>query len=113
MTLRQRDIVLIPVPFTDLTSAKRRPVLVLSKTIHNRKKPDIMVAAITSNLAIGGVGVDINTADLDEGKLLMKSRVRADKIYTLSKTIVIKRFGRLDTKTFQQVLEALDTLLGR
>jgi len=113
MTPKQRDIVLIPVPFTDLTSTKRRPVLVLSKTTHNRRFPDIMVAAITSNLAAGGVGVDITTADLDEGTLPMKSRVRADKVYTLSKSIIVKRFGRLNATVFQQVLAALDTVLGR
>lgn len=48
--LKQRDIVLIPVPFTDLTANKRRPVLVLSSTEFNATEEDIIVAAITSNL---------------------------------------------------------------
>lgn len=63
MTPRQRDIVLLPVPFTDLSAIKRRPVLVLSKNSHNRRSPDVVVAAITSNLASGGAAVLITAAD--------------------------------------------------
>jgi len=113
MTPKQRDIVLIPVPFTDLTATKKRPVLVLSKTAHNRRAEDVMVAAITSNLTAGGFGVTIAGADLEEGSLPADSLVRADKIYTLSKKIILKRYGRLKDATFQKVLAALDNLLGR
>lgn len=40
----QGDILLIPIPFTDLSSSKRRPVLVISNSEY------IIVAAITSNI---------------------------------------------------------------
>lgn len=82
--LSQRAIVLIPVPFTDLRAAKRRPVLVLSSTSHNKKSPDIIVAAITSNLASGGRTVGLGSGDFDIGSLPAQSLVRVDKIYTLS-----------------------------
>jgi hypothetical protein len=47
----QGDIVLIPVPFTDLTSQKRRPVIVLSNNAYNRTSSDVVVVAMTSNSA--------------------------------------------------------------
>ncbi|MCG1012537.1 type II toxin-antitoxin system PemK/MazF family toxin [Tepidanaerobacter sp. GT38] len=47
---RQGDILLIPIPYSDLTSNKKRPVLVLSNDDYNTKTEDIIVAAITSNI---------------------------------------------------------------
>ena len=49
----QGDIVLIPVPFTDLSSQKRRPVIVISCAAHNRKSLDMVVVAMTSNPQAG------------------------------------------------------------
>jgi len=50
MMHNQGDILLIPIPFSDLTSSKRRPVLVLSNDKYNSITNDIIVAAITSNI---------------------------------------------------------------
>lgn len=113
MTPKQRDIVLIPVPFTDLTATKRRPVLVLSTTEYNRKSEDVLVAAITSNLTFREHGVPITSGDLAEGALPAKSLVKADRIYSLSKSIVVKHYGRLSDAMFENVLQALDDVLGR
>ncbi|HEY7326137.1 MAG TPA: type II toxin-antitoxin system PemK/MazF family toxin [Gemmataceae bacterium] len=43
----QRDIVLVPVPFTDLSSTRRRPVIVLSNDAYNRSTTDMVVVAMT------------------------------------------------------------------
>lgn len=111
MTPDQREILLIPVPFTDLSSQKRRPVLVLSSLAHNSTLPDIVVAAITSNLATPGGGVAIDTADLEHGTMPTRSLVRPDKVYTLSKTIIVKSYGRLANGKFAEVLVGLAGVL--
>jgi mRNA interferase MazF len=110
---KQRDIVLIPVPFTDLSTAKRRPVLVLSSDSHNSSSPDVMVAAITSNLASTAAGLVIDTPDMENGALPHQSLVRGDKIYTLSQTLIVKSYGRLSQRSFDDVLTLLDAVLGR
>lgn len=112
MTPRQRDIVLVPVPFTDLTSVKRRPVLVLSSDVHNRRSSDVVVAAITSQLLRVGYSVRIATGDLEEGALRRDSLILADKIYTLSQRIIVKRFGRIRRDVFDKGLAQIDALWG-
>ena len=46
----QCDIVLIPVPFSDLSPKKQRPVLIISNNHYNNLTEDIVVVAITSQL---------------------------------------------------------------
>ena len=45
----QGDILLVPIPFTDLSSQKRRPVIVVSNNSYNQKTTDLVVVAMTSN----------------------------------------------------------------
>lgn len=48
-TFDQGDVVLVNFPFTDLTSAKRRPALIVSTTWFNdRPVQDCILVAITS-----------------------------------------------------------------
>ena len=74
----QGDILLIPVPFSDLASSKKRPVLVLSNSQYNRKTEDIVVAAITSNLESKQYIIKFDNEDLSEGELKAVSCIRAD-----------------------------------
>lgn len=50
MMYKQGDILLIPFPFTDLSSTKQRPVLVLSNTKYNESNQDIVVRERIFNL---------------------------------------------------------------
>jgi mRNA interferase MazF len=45
----QGEIVLVPVPFTDLSSTKRRPVIVISNRAYHQATADMVVVAMTSN----------------------------------------------------------------
>lgn len=104
---------LIPVPFTDLSTNKRRPVLVLSSDAHNSRSSDIVAASITSNLTSTATGLTINSSDMEAGMLPHRSLVRADKIYTLSQALIVKSYGRLSQGAFDDVLALIDAVLGR
>jgi mRNA interferase MazF len=100
----QGDIVLIPIPFTDLSSNKRRPVIVISRNDYNRTTADMVVVAMTSNPAIFRRSFTINNADLVLGKLNL-GQVRVDKIYTLSQLLIARIFGRVNQHTVQDLRE--------
>lgn len=100
---KQGDIVLIPVPFSDLTSQKRRPVVVISNDKYQQKTHDIVVVAMTSNIREIDYGILITTEDLVQGHLRRPSQIRVDKIYTLAQSIVIKTFGRVNNDTLSQI----------
>ena len=100
---KQGDILLIPVPFTNLVSNKKRPVLVLSNDMYNSTKEDMVVVAITSNLKEKDYTILISNNDLIEGTLKLDSHIRADKIYSLSQEIAIKKFGRVKDEIITKV----------
>jgi mRNA-degrading endonuclease toxin of MazEF toxin-antitoxin module len=110
MTPSQADIILVPVPFTDLTSSQRRPVIVISNDAYNQTSEDFVCVALTSNLAPSPYGFVITTADLAEGTLKRPSKVRVDKVYTLAQKIAVKRFGRVNTATLDRIRQLLTDL---
>ncbi|WP_245947566.1 type II toxin-antitoxin system PemK/MazF family toxin [Bacillus taeanensis] len=89
MMYEQGDIVLIPVPFSDLSQRKQRPVLIIFNNSYNKTTEDLLVAAITSQLKDLDYSVVVESKDLVKGNLKLTSAIRADKIYTLSKQIAI------------------------
>jgi mRNA interferase MazF len=107
MTPEWGDIVLIPVPFTDLSSQKRRPVIVISNDDHSRHTQDVVVVAMTSNPVAGRFGFEITSADLADGVLNRPGMVRPDKIYTLDQSLIVKRFGRVNRRTLARIRRVL------
>lgn len=110
--LEQGELVLIPVPFTDLTASRRRPVIVLSKDDYHRTTPDMVVVAMTSNLTVTPFSFVITSADLAAGSLNHPGRVRVDKIYTLAQNIIVKRFGRVNDATLDRIRQILRDLVA-
>jgi len=106
---KRGEIVLIPVPFSDLSSVKRRPVLVISNLSHNSTNSDMIVVAITSNLQ--QKGIIITTNDLLTGKLPKTSLIRCDKIYTLEQRIVIKQLGTVSENVLKNVINDINILI--
>ena len=108
--LRQRDIVLIPIPFTDLASQKKRPAIIISSDGYNESNEDIVVVALTSNIEPREFSVELTNDDLEAGILKVTSMIRVDKIYTLNKSIVIKTFGKAKPYILMRIKDSLPRL---
>jgi|GEM_PF-371338 len=111
MHYKQRDVLLLPVPFTDLSSKKVRPVIVLSGDAHNSTSEDIIVIAITSQKHSTKHEIELHPEHMQRGYLPKVSYARADKIYTLSQQIVRKHYGTISEIFFTQLLQSIDRVL--
>ena len=107
----QGNIVLINIPFSDLKPVKKRPVLIVSKDEYNNKQQDIIVVAITSNITTKDYVAEFDNTDMKQGTIIKKSCVRADKILSLDKSLVIKQFGTVSddimTKTINLIADVI------
>ncbi len=96
---KQGDIVVVPFPFSDLSGIKKRPVLVLSKD----NRTDLITCGMTSNLKERKNSILIDERHLDEGFIPAKSLIKIDKLFTLNKSIILKKVARVDKRIFNKV----------
>ncbi len=98
------DVVLIPFPFSDLTGAKMRPALIISNSAFNVAE-DRICCLVTSNPSASGIKIE--KQDFEQGKLLFKSTVRPQRLFTINRRIIIKKLCSVK-KVFQnKVFESL------
>ena len=103
---KRGDIVLVPFPFTDLSSSKRRPALVISPDAFNDQMQDLVVAAITSQLT-NEHALTIEQSDCVDGMLPKTSIVKLAKVFTIHSSLVIKRICGLRSEKLDSVLADL------
>ena len=88
-------IVVIPFPFTDLSSFKRRPALVIHET-----KYDVVVAYISSNMpsipSSEEVIISRSRPSFISSGLLSDSVIMLDKLATVEKALIIRVLGEAD-----------------
>ena len=105
---RRGDVVLVPFPFTDLSTTKQRPGLVISSDAFNASSADVVLLAITSQIPIR-LSPDeflIPNDELTACGLPKPSLVRLMKVFTLHQRLVIKRRGGLPPTTLDLVCDA-------
>ena len=104
---RRGDIVLVFFPFTDLTSSKRRPALVISPDSFNAAGEDLVLAAITSHITDDPYAVLLQRGDFAEGWLPKTSQVKTTKLFTTHSSLVAKRICALRVQKMEDVLRSM------
>ena len=88
------DVVLVPFPFTDQSTTKKRPAIVISSTAYHQQRPDLIRMAITSQFrpmqTVGEVVVQHWQA-----AGLIKPSVLKPLITTIERALVLHVMGSL------------------
>lgn len=109
--MKQRDLVWIRFPFSNLEETKARPALVVSQDSYNREHPDVLICAVTSNLTEAPFKVPLSAEELETGELPVESMVRADKIVQVEKELVHTVFATVGEEVYGDVADAIHRLV--
>lgn len=111
MTYEAFDVVVVPFPFTDRTTTKRRPALVLSDARAFNKPVGQSVLAMITSARNSDWPLDVEINDLDAAGLPSASVVRM-KLFTLDDQLVIRKAGMLAANDRRRVVATLRRLLN-
>lgn len=112
--MKRGEVVLTILPFTDLSGQKRRPALVISPD--TRPGDDVIVAFVTRYLGQPLLSTDVSVLDTDpdfwQTKLKLSSAIKADKLFTIHKNLIVGKVAELVPRMMQNVDQALRLALG-
>lgn len=106
------DVVLVPFPFTDQTTSKKRPAVVISSQAYNARRPDVIVMAITSRIlrAAGDAGECAIQEWAAAG--LPKPSLIKPVVATIQADLILRRLGSLQGADLAGLRSALTAVLG-
>ena len=97
---RQGDVVPVPYPFTDQNGSKQRPSVVLSGDVYNQTHPDVILAAVTSQ--IRHTPDEVNRADW-QGAGFLKPSVVKPVLSSFDTRLVRRKLGMLSNSDLTRV----------
>ncbi|MEJ2387318.1 MAG: type II toxin-antitoxin system PemK/MazF family toxin [Chromatiaceae bacterium] len=105
------DIVLITFPFTNQVGSKKRPAVVVSSDTYYRKRQDVILMAVTSQVHRPPSFGEALIQDWQGAGLLKPSAIKP-VVFTAEKRIVLKRLGQLKDTDQQAVREVIGRIIG-
>lgn len=110
-SVSQRDVVLIPFPFSDLSQNKFRPAIVMSNNRYNKKFQDFIAIPLTSNPNTRNHTVVVTNKEMETGSIPIDSVAKADKVFSLEQKTVTRTFGQIRQNVFDSVSMELIKLI--
>ena len=109
VTYKAYDVVVVPFPFTDRNTTKRRPALVLSNNATFNNRVGHSVLAMITSAKNSDWPLDTVIENLDQAGLTSPSMVRM-KLFTLDHQLIIRKAGILSGNDHKNVENALNRL---
>ena len=104
------DVVLVPFPFTDQTTSKKRPAVVVSSGVLHRESIDLVVMAVTSQPRAAS-SLEVPVTRWKEAGLLRPSVIKP-VLATLARSLILKKLGSLHPPDRRALVTTLAALIG-
>lgn len=101
--MKAGEIVLVPIPFTDQSSSKKRPCLILK---HDANEQDCIVLPITSKNNTDKYLVQLQEKHFIDFPLPKASFVKTNKVFTLHEKLILKKITSISPGALQQMLNS-------
>ncbi len=105
------EVILVPFPFTDQTTNKKRPAIIISSNKYNTDRPDTIIMAITSQLKSKNIIGEVIIQEWEKAGLLKASAIKP-VITTIEKKLIIRKMGKLENKDLLTLQESLSLIIG-
>ncbi|MEK6898074.1 MAG: type II toxin-antitoxin system PemK/MazF family toxin [Nanoarchaeota archaeon] len=109
--IKQKDLLLVPFPFSDQSGRKVRPVIIISNDNLNESSEDVLVVGVTSNISKDRYTLDLTNEHLEKGKLLTNCCIKVENILKIDKELVIKEIGRINKKKLNEIIEKINEII--
>ena len=110
MIYKPGTVVVVPFPFTDKATTKKRPALVMNEEAYQVSTGHLILLMITSAKQSRWTS-DTEIQDLDSAGLPSPSVVR-QKVFTLDERLILKAIGKLDENDWTTVKSEFKTNLA-
>jgi len=105
------DIILVPFPFTDQSTTKKRPAVIISSKLYIQERPDLIIITVTSQIKSTHLIGEVIIQDWQAAGLLKPSAIKP-VITTIEKSLIIQILGRLNENDRTALQENLKVILG-
>lgn len=105
------DVVLVPFPFTDQSTTKQRPAVVVSSARYQAERPDLILMAITGQLRENPAVGELIVRGWQAAGLLKPSVIKPI-LTTLEQRLVRRRLGTLNEQDRQALRNVLAVIIG-
>jgi mRNA interferase MazF len=104
-------VVLVPFPFTDQSTTKQRPAVVVSSARYQAERPDVILMAITGVVREQPAVGKLTVRGWQAAGLLKPSAIKPI-LTTLEQRLIRRRLGSLNEEDRQALREILAVILG-
>ena len=101
--IEQRDLLLVPFPFSDQSGRRVRPVIVISNNDFNNFSEDAVVVGVTSNISKDRYTIGLTNNDLEQGRLSTICCIKIENILKIEKDLIIKKIGKVKTSILKNI----------